>query len=122
VLALCLARGALSVVLATTQFTLAWTHSIEKTRWEEDWRVEPAGLRVAEARILSSGAGMEPPDGARWHDGAWHYTPSVPPQPEVILAASEFTPDHELCALGRCAPLHEWIAGDGPVRMSRCER
>ena len=37
-------------------FTLAWTHSIEKTRWEEDYRVARAAdgsplLRLVRARI-----------------------------------------------------------------------
>lgn len=120
-LALCLARGAASLVLATSQFTLAWTHSIEKTRWEEDWRVTPAGLLVVEARISGSAAGMEPPEGAVLRGGVWHYHPTLPPQPSVTLAASGFTADHELCLPGRCRPLHEWIAGDAPVRLSTCE-
>lgn len=119
-LALCLARGAASVVLATTQFTLGWMHSIEKTRWEEDWRVTPAGVQVVEASIQTSGAGMEPPEGSQWRDGAWHYQPHVPPLPSLVLAASEFTPDHTLCVQGRCRPLHEWIPGHEPVRIEAC--
>ncbi len=121
-LALCLARGAASLVLAASQFTLGWTHSIEKTRWEEDWRVTPAGLLVVEARITGSAAGMEPPEGAVLRDGVWHYRPTLPAQPEVVLAASDFTADHELCVAGRCRPLHAWIAGHGPVRLAACGR
>jgi len=119
-LALCLARAAASVAIATTQFGLQWTHSIEKTRWEEDWRVAPAGLLIEEARIHGSGAGMEPPEGAQLRDGVWHYRPALPPLPALVLAASEFTPDHTLCAQGRCRPLAEWIPGTGPVRLAPC--
>lgn len=120
-LGVCLLRGAVSVALATSHFTLAWTHSIEKTRWEEVWRVTPAGLVIDDASILTSGAGMEPPEGARWSNGAWHYRPTLPPLPSVTLAASEFTADHTLCALGRCQPLHEWVPGQAPVRIEPCE-
>lgn len=120
-LMLCLFRGAASLVLATQQFTLGWTHSIEKTRWEEDWRITPKGLQVFEARIAGSAAGMEPPVGAMLRDGIWHYPPGLPPQSEVVLSASEFTADHELCVSGTCRPLHAWIAGTGPVRLQGCE-
>jgi hypothetical protein len=41
-MSLCLAAGALSAVLAINAFTLSWIHSIEKIRWEEDWRIEAA--------------------------------------------------------------------------------
>ena len=33
-----------TTVLAAATFTLSWTHSVEKTRWEETWRIAPAGL------------------------------------------------------------------------------
>lgn len=118
--ALCLVRGAVSVTLAASQFTLSWTHSIEKTRWEEQWRVGPAGLQVVRARVLGSGAGMEPPEGAVWEDGGWTYTPRLPPQPSVVLAASEFSADHELCIGGHCQALQRWIGGRGPVRLQAC--
>jgi hypothetical protein len=117
---LCLARAAVVVAVGASQFTLAWTHSIEKIRWEEDWRVTPAGLVIVEARIRGSGAGMDPPAGSRFAGGAWHYRPAIGPQREVVLAASGFTADHDLCVHGHCRPLHEWIAGRGPVTLSAC--
>lgn len=119
-LALCLARAGASAVLSTAQFNLAWTHSIEKTRWEERWQVTPAGLVITEASVRGSGAGMEPPPDAVWHDGAWWYRPTLPPQAQVTLAASDYAPDHRLCALGRCAPLGQWVAGTGPVTLRAC--
>ena len=50
-------------------FTLAWNHTIEKIRWEEDYRVTPDGLLLGEARVKGSGAGMEIPDDAGLRDG-----------------------------------------------------
>ena len=43
--------GALLASLPGTQFTLSWTHSIEKTEWREAWTVEAGRLRPTEARI-----------------------------------------------------------------------
>jgi len=83
---LCIAAGALVATLAAESFTLAWTHSIEKIRWEEDWRIENGRLHLVEARIRGSGAGMEPPDGAVLRHGAWHYAPVIPPLPRLRLA------------------------------------
>ena len=37
--------------LAVAAFTLSWTHSVERTRWEEDWTIGPAGLQIVEARV-----------------------------------------------------------------------
>ena len=39
-MSLCLVSGSLLAALPLTAFTLAWTHSIEKTRWEEDWQIQ----------------------------------------------------------------------------------
>src|SRR5205823_3073494 len=43
-LSLCLVSAGVTKTLAVAAFTLAWTHSIEKIEWQEDWRVTPAGL------------------------------------------------------------------------------
>ncbi len=123
----CLAAGAFHAFVAASGFTLAWTHSIEKIRWEEDYRIEGAMLRLDEARIRGNGAGMEPPAGAVLRDGIWHYHPALPALPQLTLARSTYTPDYELCIAGSpCRPLSDWIpvsAGptiskpcDGPVR------
>ena len=69
-MSLCLTAGAVVTRLAVASFTLAWTHSVEKTRWEEDWRVGARGLEIVEARVKGSGAGMEPGPDARF-DGTW---------------------------------------------------
>jgi hypothetical protein len=108
---LCLAAGAIAATLATESFTLAWTHSIEKARWEEDWRVAGRSLVLDEARVRGSGAGMEPPPGAVFADGAWRYRPALPPQAVVRLAHSPYTAGYELCAADRCAPLADHLPG-----------
>ncbi len=123
-LALCaFVAGALAARIEATTFTLGWTHSVERVRWEEDYRVTPAGLVLEEARIRGTGAGMEPPDGAVLRDGAWHYRPRLPPLPAVDLLDAGVVPDHELCAAGRCRPLHAWLPGvahGAPVRLAPC--
>lgn len=107
---LCLAAAALSVVLPIQNFTLAWTHSIEKIRWEEDYRIEGQRLLLTEARILGTGAGMEPPEGSVLKDGVYHYHPKLQTVPRLNLARSVFVADYELCWNGKCHPMKE-IAG-----------
>jgi hypothetical protein len=107
---LCLAAGAVTATLAVESFTLAWMHSIEKVRWEEDWRVEGKTLVIAEARIRGTGAGMEPPAEAVLKDGAWHYKPAVR-LTQLRLAHSPYTTGYELCIDGTCRPLAELLPG-----------
>jgi hypothetical protein len=108
---LCLATGALVATLAVESFTLAWTHSIEKVRWEEDWHIENAALVLDEARIRGSGAGMEPPAGAVLRNGVWHYRPQLAPLPQLRLAHSPYTAAYELCGDGRCRGIVELLPG-----------
>lgn len=71
---LCLGlSGVVWAQLAVADFTLAWNHTIEKIRWEEDYRVSEQGLILGEARVKGNGAGMEIPDDARLENGSWHY-------------------------------------------------
>jgi hypothetical protein len=102
---ICLAAGALAATLPLSSFTLAWTHSIEKIRWEEDYRVVGTRLVLEEARIKGSGAGMEPPAGARLVNGVWHYKPELPPLEKLRLTHSPYTAGYEICAEGACQPL-----------------
>jgi len=106
---LCLAAGAATAMLAVDAFTLAWVHSIEKTRWEEDWLVEGQQLVVVAARIRGSGAGMEPPPDAVLHAGVWQYRPQLPPLARLVLANSPYATRYELCLQDRCRPLHEYL-------------
>lgn len=114
------------VFVVTERFTLAWTHSIEKQRWEEDYAVlpgstpgQPPVLRALQARIKGSGAGMEPPPDAVLHNGWYIYTPTPTPVPELLLTRSEFTPDYDWCLAGRCQPLSNVIASDAGVTRAK---
>jgi len=108
---ICLAAGALAASIAVNSFTLAWMHSIEKTRWEEDWHVEGALLVLDEARILGTGAGMDlPPDAVLKH-GVWHYRPQLAPQRALHLTHSPHTRGYDLCVEGVCQALAQRLPG-----------
>lgn len=120
---LCVAAGALALTLAAESFTLAWTHSIEKIRWEEDWRIAAGKLHLHEARVRGSGAGMEPPQGAVLRAGVWHYHPGREPVDELLLAHSPYAAPYELCLPGKCAPLDRWLeglAGTATISLRPC--
>ncbi|NWG32742.1 MAG: DUF1850 domain-containing protein [Rhodocyclaceae bacterium] len=119
---LCLAAGLLVAPLGDA-VTVSWTHSIEKTRWEEDWRRDGDHLRLTAARIRTGGAGMEPPMGAVLEDGVWHYTPSLPPLPRVLLRHSPHVPTYTICGDGRCRPADAWLPGlaaDAVLELAPC--
>jgi hypothetical protein len=117
--ALCILAGGKVTVLAVTAFTLSWTHSVEKTRWEEDWKITPAGLQIIEARVKGSGAGMEPPENAMLEDGWWVYAPKLAARPEVTLAVSGVTGEGwTLCAARVCMELGK-VAGEA-IELSAC--
>lgn len=118
-MSLCLAAAGAAISIATSAFTLSWTHTIEKTRWEEDWRIEGGRLALVEARVKGSGAGMEPPPEARLEEGFYVWRPNTPPLAEIVLRRAAQAGDWTLCAGGRCAPLGEWLGRDAdPVRLS----
>ncbi|MBW7902376.1 MAG: DUF1850 domain-containing protein [Rhodocyclaceae bacterium] len=106
------------VTLPAATATLAWTHSIEKIRWEEDWRAVETGdggvLVLEEARVRGHGAGMEPPAGAVLDRGVWRYRPALPPQAAVRLAHSPYAAPYVLCAAGECRSLEDWLPGGMP--------
>lgn len=119
----CLLLGAKQIILAASTFTLAWTHSVEKTRWEEDWQVGAAGLRLIEARIEGSGAGMEPPVDAVFDGRLWRYHPPGPLiQDRIVLARSGATiGTWEICQAGGCDAIPETGAADeGPAVLTSC--
>lgn len=102
--------------LALSHFTLAWDHTVEKIRWEEDYRVSPTGLILEQARVRGSGAGMEAPADAVFENGSWHYRPPLPPLQPLRLGRSPVTSDYELCFAQRCRPLRHWL---GPPRPAQ---
>lgn len=118
---ICIYETGRLLVMAASAFTLSWTHSVERTGWVEHWQVTPAGLAIVEARIRGSGAGMEPPAGARLEDGWWIYTPSMPPQEELLLAASgSVASGWSLCAGKDCMVIGA-LPGQ-PVRIRACQQ
>lgn len=111
---LCLGlAGVVWAQVPTPDFTLAWTHTIEKIRWEEDYRVTPQGFLLDAARIRGTGAGMEVPDGAVLRDGSWQYRPQLPALPLLRLGRTPEAGDYQLCQAGVCRPMAEWL---GPPR------
>jgi hypothetical protein len=122
-LSLCLAAGAVTAVLAIDAFTLTWIHSIEKIRWEEDWRIIGNELVIDEARIRGSGAGMEPPAGSVFKNGVWHYRPDVPPQAVLRLTHSPHAAGYTLCTATVCRPLADLLPGidnDVVIEIREC--
>jgi hypothetical protein len=113
---LCLftAAGVLAASLAADALTLAWTHSVEKVAWEEDWRLAGGRLELVEARIQGSGAGMEPPPDAVLAGGWWRYRPALPPQERLVLARSGAVEEYRLCVRDACRPLDQLAPVDAP--------
>lgn len=115
----CLVAGAMSAALPVEAFTLAWTHSIERTRWEEDWIVRGDGLVLEAVRVRGHGAGMEPPPEAVLRDGAWQWHPRTR-HPVLRLTRSVHTADYDWCAAGRaCVPLAVVLPSDGGITEVR---
>ncbi|HMA13557.1 MAG TPA: DUF1850 domain-containing protein, partial [Kiloniellaceae bacterium] len=96
-----------------------WTHSVEKTAWQESWALTPEGLVLTEARVKGSGAGMDPGEGAREIDGWWVWQPKAPPVPELVLASSGATASGwQLCHAQGCVELGQ--AAGAPVVIEPC--
>ena len=74
---LCFVSVGVTTMLQVSAFTLVWTHSVEKVDWQEDWRIDGGALRLVEARVKGSGAGMEPPPEATLTDGWWRWAPQA---------------------------------------------
>ena len=121
-MSLCLATGAGVVRLAVSTFTLAWTHSVEKTRWEEDWAVGRGMLAIQEARIEGLGAGMETPPGAVKDGRFWKWRPNVEPVPELNLRRSDAVPEGwMLCAEGACRRVADASETADVVSLRACD-
>lgn len=117
-LALSQTDGVPTVFVPVEEFTLVWTHSIEKVRWEEDYRVEldalgHAVLIAGSARIRGSGAGMEPPPDAVFEGGWYTYQPAQPSSEGLWMARSPYVPDYTWCMDGLCIPMSDLLPSDG---------
>ncbi len=122
-MSLCLATAGVVKTLSLAAFTLAWTHSIEKIEWQEDWRVAAAGLELVQARIKGFGAGMEPPAEARLVGGWFQWQPKHGVMPKVVLGNSGVAGEWRLCSAGSCRTLSAVFGrpiGPGVITMSAC--
>ncbi len=117
----CLAAGSMVLQLAAAEFTLSWTHSVEKTGWRETWQIETdKRLTLVEAAVRGSGAGMEPGDGAVLKGGWWVWKPSKATSvPSLLLATSGATGEGwTVCDQTQC---HEIGADPGePLLLKAC--
>src|SRR5512141_874690 len=111
---ICVALALSSVVLARLpeRVTLGWEHTVEKTRWEEDYALRDGRLVLVEARIQGTGAGMEIPPGAVLAGGMWHYRPALPPLPDVRFTNSLLPHGYDVCFEHRCVRLRELIGDE----------
>jgi hypothetical protein len=112
---------------AASRFTLAWTHSRERTRWEEDYLItseDPAKeepmLQLLETRVKGSGAGVDPGPTARLENGWYRDRARRAPLRKLVLSRSEHVADYELCSgdaqervANRCRPLADVLPTSG---------
>jgi hypothetical protein len=120
---LCLTSAGVVKSLSIAAFTLVWTHSVEKTDWQEDWRLTPKGLELVQARVKGSGAGMEPPPEARLVGGWFQWKPARAPMPELVLGNSGVAGEWRLCSGGHCRTMSEIFGhpiGANAIKMSAC--
>lgn len=111
--------GALALSLTGTTFQLQWTHSVEKVGWRETWQIEDGLLHLRIAAVKGSGAGMEPGPDAVLTQGWWVWTPDIPPQHELVLAASGKTGSGwTICYELRCHSIGR--AESAPIRLWPC--
>lgn len=111
---LCLHASGKTVALAVEAFTLLWTHSVEKIEWREMWRVTEEGLVIERASVEGSGAGMEIPAGAVLKNGAWVYSPDLPPLAIAHFAdAGRGRDDWTICADEVCRKIGDIVPAAG---------
>lgn len=101
-----LAAHTAAAKIPADSFTLAWTHSIAKTRWEEDYAMAADQLIAIQARIQAGGPGMEPPPNARLIKGWFVYAPASRPLRSLNLSR-QYADSYEVCVAGQCRPLRE---------------
>lgn len=118
--ALCLLAAGATTRIAATAFTLAWLHTVEHARWEEDWRVAADRLVLVEARVEGSGAGMEPPPEARLENGRFVWRPNRS-FADLVLRRAPQAGDWQLCLAEGCRSLAERLGADAdPVTLKPC--
>src|SRR5687767_2713915 len=94
-LCLGMAFSAIVATVPTEAFTLAWTHSVEKIRWEEDYRIDKNALVLVAAHVRGAGAGMEPGPDAVLSNGVYEYHPTNISLDKLTVTRSPFAKDYE---------------------------
>lgn len=103
---LCIAASGTLLALAASSFSLSWTHSVEKTLWQEEWSIVDNRLVLTEAIVQGSGAGIALPPDALLTEKGWTYTPTLAPLERLTLAASGMPPSAwQLCTGAQCLEL-----------------
>jgi hypothetical protein len=117
-MSICLMVGAAMLALPTPNFSLRWTHSVEKIDWVENWQITGQSLTLTGVKIKGSGAGMEPADDAKLENGWWVWHPNSI-FPKLSLAASGATGSGwQFCTDSTCQTLGS-TAG-APITLKPC--
>jgi hypothetical protein len=111
---ICIALALSSTVLLKlpSPLTLAWEHSVAKTRIEEDYHRVDGALVLTEVRTRGPAPGIEPPVHARFAGGWWRYRPQLDPLPRSLFANTLQPGGYEICHEGRCTRLRDRIGGE----------
>lgn len=104
---LCLWASATVLALGPS-VTVSWTHSVQKSPWEEVYEWKKEQMVLTHARITSTGAGMEPPDDAIFDGQYWHFQPNRV-LTEVLFQHSPYVDGYTLCTNQRCEKLNTWM-------------
>jgi hypothetical protein len=119
---LCIMAGGRILALATTVFTLSWTHSVERIEWRESWRIVGDRLHLVEATVEGPGAGIALPGGARMTPQGWVFKPALPPLRRLVLAASGTTlSGWTLCTDSECHELGSTVGKPIELWAAACE-
>jgi hypothetical protein len=117
-MSICLMVGAALLALPTPDFTLRWTHSVEKIDWVENWQITDQSLTLTHVAIKGSGAGMEPADDAKLENGWWVWSPNTT-VPKLTLAASGATGSGwHFCTARHCQDLG--ATAGAPITLKPC--
>lgn len=99
-----LIAGTVRATLPGDAFSIAWTHSVQRTQWEEHYRLRDGVIVLDEARVQGSGAGMEAGDDAVRRDGWWTWHPQLR-LPALNLTQSSYAGDYTICSVDGCTAL-----------------
>ena len=119
---ICIAAVGKTIAIAATTFSLSWTHSVEKTQWQEDWAIVDDKLKLVKARVKGSGAGMDPGEGAHLIDGWWVWEAKLAPIAKLHLSASGATVSPwTLCYNNQIQCIKLGELSSEPIVLSACE-